>query len=193
GLSICRQLANLMGGDLWICSKPGIGTAAHFTIRCKSATATNTTNHLTEIVHPSSILPRQIETLRILLAEDNDINQQITTRILNSHGHDVYVATNGLEVLQMLENDKFDLIVMDVRMPKMGGIEAIREIRSRENTRGIPIIALTARAVMGDKEQILAAGADFYLPKPARAKDLLDTVYRAVRTIMDKEMQMQLA
>lgn len=187
GLSICRQLSNLMGGDLWICSKPGVGTAAHFTVRCKGIVAADTTNLHSVTVSQPSILPRPVEPLKILLAEDNDTNQLITTRILNSHGHDVHIAANGLDVLQMLENETFDLIVMDVRMPKMGGIEAIREIRNRQNHSEIPIIALTARAVMGDKEQILAAGADFYLSKPTRAKDLLDTVYRAVRTIEDKD------
>jgi CheY-like chemotaxis protein len=103
-----------------------------------------------------------------LLAEDNLASQLIVQKTLEKIGHMVQVASTGLQVLQMLNGNKFDLIVMDVEMPEMDGLEAIRRIRQQETQSGrhIPILAITAYAVKEDQEKCLAAGADVYLPKP---------------------------
>jgi two-component system sensor histidine kinase/response regulator len=112
--------------------------------------------------------------LRVLLAEDNAVNQRLAVRLLEKRGHRVAVAGNGREVLIALEKEKFDLIFMDVQMPEMDGFEATVAIREREKSSGLhqPIIALTAHAMKGDREQCLAAGMDGYLTKPIRPQEL---------------------
>jgi signal transduction histidine kinase/DNA-binding response OmpR family regulator len=118
--------------------------------------------------------------LRVLLAEDNAVNQRVAVRALEKNGHHVSVANNGVEALEILERESVDLILMDVQMPLMGGIDATRTIREREkstNTR-VPIVALTAHAMAKDKEMCLAAGMDSYLAKPFQIQQLLDTVHR---------------
>jgi two-component system sensor histidine kinase/response regulator len=116
--------------------------------------------------------------LRILLAEDNIVNQTLASRLLEKRGHDVSVVGNGKQALAALEKQLFDVILMDVQMPEMDGFEATRTIRDREkNTnRHIPIIAMTAHAMKGDKERCLAAGMDAYLSKPIRGRDLFELV-----------------
>jgi signal transduction histidine kinase/DNA-binding response OmpR family regulator len=115
---------------------------------------------------------------RILIAEDNLVNQRVALRILQKQGHTVVVAGNGLEALRILEQQTFDVILMDVQMPEMGGFEATAAIREREKKTGvrIPVIAMTAHAMTGDRELCLAAGMDDYLSKPIRARTLLDLV-----------------
>ncbi len=128
---------------------------------------------------PSRTPPSPHSQLRILLAEDNEINQRVAVGILAQHGHSVTVAANGRIALSVLESGKlFDLILMDVQMPIMTGFEAVAEIRARERATGIhiPIIAMTAHAMNGDRQRCIDAGMDSYLPKPVRAKDLLDAI-----------------
>ena len=111
---------------------------------------------------------------RILLAEDNEINQALSVKILTKRGHTIKVANNGKEALQALEQEAFDVILMDVQMPEMDGLAATAAIRAREQETGrhIPIVALTAHAMKGDRERCLAAGMDAYVAKPLRAEEL---------------------
>jgi PAS domain S-box-containing protein len=113
--------------------------------------------------------------LRILLAEDNAVNQLVALRLLEKHGHTVTVASNGKKALEALEKQSYDLILMDVQMPEMNGWEATEAIRKREKTTGehLPIVAMTAHAMKGDEEKCLAAGMDRYLTKPIRTQELL--------------------
>src|ERR1035438_525869 len=108
--------------------------------------------------------------LRILLAEDNKINQFVARRLLEKHGHTVTVAGNGYEAVSLLDGESFDVVLMDVQMPAMDGVEATTAIRVKENGTGrhIPIIAMTAHAMKGDEERCLQAGMDSYVPKPDR-------------------------
>jgi two-component system, sensor histidine kinase and response regulator len=114
--------------------------------------------------------------LRVLLAEDNLVNQRLAVRLLEKRGHRVVVASNGREALEALEKDSFDLVFMDVQMPEMDGLEATAAIRERETRSGLhqPIIALTAHAMKGDREKCLAGGMDGYLTKPIRPQELDD-------------------
>jgi CheY-like chemotaxis protein/HPt (histidine-containing phosphotransfer) domain-containing protein len=119
---------------------------------------------------------------RVLLAEDNDINQKLAVRLLQKRGLEVEVANNGLEAVAMWRAASYDIILMDVMMPEMSGIEATRVIRDTEVTRGgrIPILALTANAMKGDREACLAAGMDGYVSKPVDAKLLIQEIRRFV-------------
>ncbi|MBL8474253.1 MAG: response regulator [Rhodocyclaceae bacterium] len=116
--------------------------------------------------------------LRVLVAEDNEVNQMLVQRMLENRGHYVRIAQNGREALDMLERQNFELILMDVQMPEMDGLEATRRIRRREAEHGgrVPIIALTAHAMKGDRELCLAAGMDAYVSKPLRASELLEAM-----------------
>jgi CheY-like chemotaxis protein len=116
--------------------------------------------------------------LRILLTEDNLINQRVASTLLHREGHEVFIANNGLEALRALEERSFDLILMDVQMPQMDGLEATAAIRRREKASGtrIPIIAMTAHAMADDRERCLAAGMDSYVSKPIDIHTLLETI-----------------
>jgi CheY-like chemotaxis protein len=116
--------------------------------------------------------------LNILLAEDNLVNQMLMVRLLQKRGHRVTVAGNGKIALEQLEREHFDLVLMDVQMPELDGLAAAQEIRRREQLGGrhIPIVALTAHAMSGDRERCLAAGMEGYLTKPIKTKELEDTL-----------------
>jgi PAS domain S-box-containing protein len=121
--------------------------------------------------------------LRILVAEDNPVNQELAVHLLAGRGHSVSVAENGRQALSMVEKHKFDLVLMDVQMPEMGGLEATEAIREREkeSKAHIPIIAMTAHAMRGDREKCLAAGMDAYVAKPLDPKGFLQTVEDVAR------------
>jgi CheY-like chemotaxis protein len=128
------------------------------------------------------VTPALVRPLRVLLAEDSAINQQLAVRLLEKAGHTVTVANNGREAVEALQREAFDLVLMDVQMPEMGGFEATAALRAREQSTGqhIPIIAMTAHAMKGDRERCLAAGMDDYVSKPVRARDLFDAIARSV-------------
>jgi signal transduction histidine kinase/ActR/RegA family two-component response regulator len=175
GLSISSRLAELMGGRIWVESELGKGSTFYVTLRFPAAAPEAPTS------------PQRAETgrraapgLRILVAEDNPINQKVVARMLEIEGHRVTVAADGQQALEFIEREPFDLILMDVQMPGMSGLEAARRIRERERARGgrIPIIALTASAMKGDRERCLEAGMDDYLSKPVRPAALQEIIAR---------------
>ncbi|MFY9803815.1 MAG: response regulator [Candidatus Acidiferrales bacterium] len=116
--------------------------------------------------------------LRVLLAEDNPVNQEVAVHLIERRGHSVIVAENGRQAIEAIQRHKFDLVLMDVQMPEMGGLEATRIIREKEKGSGhhLPIIAMTAHAMQGDREQCLESGMDGYLAKPIDPKTFLQTV-----------------
>ena len=122
--------------------------------------------------------------MKVLLAEDNAVNRTLATRLLQKHGHTVVVVENGRQALEALERETVDLVLMDVQMPEMDGLEATAAIREKEKKTGdhLPIIALTAHAMKGDREKCLAAGTDDYLTKPIRTADLFAAVERLRNT-----------
>ena len=135
-------------------------------------------------------LREERRSLRILLAEDNAVNQLLALRVLEKHGHRVVTASTGRAVLERLEKETFDLILMDIQMPEMDGFEATAAIRKEEESTGrrLPIIAMTAHAMEGDRARCLAAGMDGYIAKPIQVEDLIDAIeklgrYRAVAEV----------
>jgi CheY-like chemotaxis protein len=128
----------------------------------------------------------QSSPLRILVVEDNPVNQKVACGLLQRQGHTVVVAVNGKEALQTLRDQVFDLVLMDVQMPEMDGIQTTAAIRAGEEGTGrrLPIIALTAQAFQEDRERCLAAGMDGYLAKPVHPQQLLQTVTKVTaRTV----------
>jgi PAS domain S-box-containing protein len=178
GLTISNRLVEMMGGHMWVDSTLGVGSTFHFTLALGIDAASHSKP---DIVPPDSLEHPDVRdaggSLAILLVEDNAINQQLAVRLLEKWGHRVTLAVNGQEALDKLETGHFNLVLMDMQMPVMGGIEATQAIRQRELLRGLPrlcIIAMTANAMQGDREACLAAGMDDYLAKPIKAADLAE-------------------
>jgi len=179
GLTISRELVEMMGGEISVDSEPGRGSTFSFT-----AWFGRVEGHETVAEAKPTALPQTLH-LNILLAEDNPLNQKFLTHFLSMFGHKVTVAENGAEALAALETNgrSFDLVLMDIQMPKIGGIEATRIIRESDGRRydsSIPVIALTAYAMKGDKDRMLAAGMDDYVSKPVDMKELSAAIARSV-------------
>jgi signal transduction histidine kinase/ligand-binding sensor domain-containing protein/CheY-like chemotaxis protein/HPt (histidine-containing phosphotransfer) domain-containing protein len=198
GLTISSRLVSLMGGRLTVASDLGKGSCfsfqARFQIRDGATSATANAGD-SELQPERDEIPSDLATsklpprpesallsprLRILLVEDNTVNQRLALRLLEKRGHAVTIAGNGECALATLDGQEFDVILMDVQMPVMDGLETTREIRLRERgtARHTPIVAMTAHAMKGDRERCLAAGMDDYLSKPIQSAELLETLRR---------------
>ncbi|WP_109121598.1 PAS domain-containing hybrid sensor histidine kinase/response regulator [Azospirillum sp. TSO22-1] len=160
GLAICKRIVGLMGGEIGVDSRPGGGSAFWFTVPLEAAAAPDDDDA------PEPVAVR-LRPLRVLLAEDNPVNRKVAVALLARQGHAVTVAGDGAEALDRVRRERFDVVLMDMQMPRMDGLEAARRIRALPGTRGaVPIVALTANALAGDAERCLAAGMSDYVPKP---------------------------
>ena len=173
GLAICTRLVQLMGGRMWLESRTGEGSTFHFTAPFQLNTTSKASNEAAPLERNVANLAAAVEAvpptgLRVLVAEDNPVNQTLTLNVLRKAGHSATLAVNGREVLAAFERMRFDVILMDVQMPLMDGFEATAAIRSIEKTTGshVRIVAITAHAMQGDRERCLQAGMDEYLTKP---------------------------
>lgn len=171
----------MMGGQLWVESEPGMGSTFHFTAEFGEAAA-GTGQQASETESQPVLQPQAFGPLRVLVAEDNQVNRQLAVRLLEKRGHTTAIACDGREALAVLEQQRFDLVLMDVQMPVMDGLEVARVIRARERTTGdhMPIIATTAHAMKGDEEQCLEAGMDAYVSKPISAFQLFTKIEQVV-------------
>jgi PAS domain S-box-containing protein len=192
GLAICKQFINMMGGEIQIDSKAGVGSIFTFTLKLKTqgeaARLKVETLRLSrvydldsteekEALETSPIMKAKRKKFRILLAEDNAINQKVALRILSDAGFITAAVSNGKEALASVLENKYDLILMDVQMPEMDGFSATKKIRLLDNEKSsIPIIAITAHALSGDKERCLASGMNDYISKPIVAELMIQTI-----------------
>jgi signal transduction histidine kinase/CheY-like chemotaxis protein len=186
GLAISRRLVELMGGRIWLesprtdlaanSSRPGC--AFHFTVPMVAG-------HAPPATVPAPPTHGQNESLHklcVLLAEDNAVNQKLMIRLLEKQGHSVTLASDGVEAVAAVENARFDVVLMDVQMPNMSGLEATAAIRALERGTGrhVPIVPITAHAMKGDREHILEAGMDGYVSKPIHVDRMMEAIARAM-------------
>ncbi|MCA9734377.1 response regulator [candidate division KSB1 bacterium] len=175
GLVISQKLVELMHGEIGVTSKINEGSNFWFTLTLQKQTdnkfSINESLPITAVAKQN--LGKAINgNLRILLAEDNIINQKVAFKLLDRLGHQVHCVDNGIKAVAAIEQHYFDLVLMDCQMPEMDGYEATRNIRKQEKKSHLPIIALTANAMKGDREKCLAAGMDDYISKPIKPVEL---------------------
>jgi len=186
GLVICKEYVEILGGEIKVESKRGGGSTFNFRVKCRIQNGHTVTDKV-KFNHEQNGSLFSIDTgvrnnglkekrkkFKILLAEDNLVNQKVTTKILSSYGYNVDAVKNGKEAVDAVAKQKYDLVVMDIQMPEVDGFEATKKIRSGDNPKkNIPIIALTAHALIGDKEKCLNAGMNDYISKPIIGQDLV--------------------
>jgi PAS domain S-box-containing protein len=187
GLVICKEFVSLMGGEIKVESKYGKGSKFIFTAKLKTQQRKKKeqifnkpveVSHLdSDIVLESDFLKEERTKYKVLLAEDNIINQKVALKILSYAGYLTEAVGNGLEAVEAVKNNDYNIVLMDVQMPEMDGFTATQKIRQFEDEKSkIPIIAITAHALMGDKEKCIAAGMNDYISKPIVAEKLLATM-----------------
>jgi PAS domain S-box-containing protein len=189
GLSISSGLVELMGGRIWVESEVGKGSAFHVTLTLALPAAAEAIEPGVPISAqgPASGKGDRKTKLRILVAEDNSVNQRLATRLLEREGHTVTIAGSGREALELFEGSlaerkQYDLILMDVQMPGLDGLQATARIREQERGSGdrIPIVAMTAQAAESDRLRCLESGMDAYVTKPVRVPELMQMIESVV-------------
>jgi CheY-like chemotaxis protein len=185
GLAIAKQLTSMMGGSIGVASTPGQGATFWFTVRMEKG-ADGANEETGQIVDPVQAALR----MKVLLVEDNPVNQVVAEEMLISIGCEIELAENGREAVEAIARDSYDLVLMDCQMPEMDGLQATRKIREweREAERErMPIVALTASAMKGAREEALASGMDDYLSKPFKQQDLYSVLSRWSTSHVDAE------
>ena len=183
GLAITQKLVKAMRGDIWIEDTSSEGTTFHFVVLLDQAEV-QPERHTHRQPSLSSQAPKDngsLSALKILLVEDNPVNQKVGQRMLKHLGCEADIAVNGLEAIEAVLQQQYDLILMDVQMPEMDGLEATRQIRKMEPNKGrVPIIALTASALTEDRLQTAEAGMDNFLSKPIKIDELRATIQTTI-------------
>lgn len=183
GLAISKQLVEMMDGNIIVESKENSGSLFKFTIKLLNSDV--------KVVDSSTdlFIPKANKKLKVLLVEDDRINQMLTLNLVEKQGHQIVLANNGLEAVEKYKHEYFDIVLMDIQMPEMDGVQATSEIRKLEAKLGMrtPIIAVTAHAIQGDRERFINSGLDDYISKPidiGKFYDLINkyTSYHADRT-----------
>jgi signal transduction histidine kinase/ActR/RegA family two-component response regulator len=185
GLSISSQLVDLMGGQINLVSKQGIGSVFSFT----AVFGMGDESDFVSVPERSEVeTTAHARSCKILLAEDNPVNQKLAVRLLEGAGHAVVVVGNGKDAVDTFAREFFDVILMDIQMPIMCGEEAVANIRQTDRGKEVPIIALTAHAMSGDRERYLEQGMDGYVTKPINRKWLLNEIALRSSTPVESEL-----
>ncbi|HWQ18646.1 MAG TPA: ATP-binding protein [Methanotrichaceae archaeon] len=181
GLAISKRLTEIMDGEIWAESEVGIGSTFHFALPV-DVSLDPLPKPKVAPSHPGSSSHAD---MRILMAEDNAVNQKVIMQMLKKLGYRADMAADGIEALKALEIRAYDLVLMDIQMPEMDGLEATREIHKRWRN-GPMIVALTAYALEGDREKCLDAGMDGYIAKPVKMDDLKAALLHCGAQIIDR-------
>jgi PAS domain S-box-containing protein len=180
GLNLVRQLVEMHGGMVEVVSSLGAGSTFNVKIpRHKSLVTMESEN--TTAVRPASKPGVGCEGLRVMLVEDNHFNRDTVESFLSAQGVELFCAEDGLAAVEIAQHEDLDIIIMDIQMPRLDGLGAIKRIRRQEKNKCVPIIALTALALTGDSERCLSAGANDYLAKPVKLSKLVEVIQRNLR------------
>ena len=172
GLAITRKLAELMGGEAGVSSVPGVGSSFWFTARIRKGEMQAPGDDESDTKAAAAILRRDHAGTRVLVVEDNDINREVAQAVLEDVGLVVEMAEDGLQGVEMADTGRYRLVLMDMQMPRMDGLDASREIRKRWSRERLPIIAMTANAFSEDKARCYEAGMNDFVSKPVVPDDL---------------------
>jgi signal transduction histidine kinase/ActR/RegA family two-component response regulator len=181
GLAISRQLARMMGGDIVAESTEGKGSVFRLTFKAQEAAPAAAPVQTTQSAKAEPVRRSGLRGVRVLLTDDNAINRQVIKLFLAPQGCDLAEATNGKEALDKIASEEFDVVLLDVHMPVMDGKEAIQRIRANPKWASLPVIALTADAMSGDRERYLSLGMTDYVSKPVDQRELLAKLHSVLK------------
>jgi CheY-like chemotaxis protein len=197
GLAISKELVDLMGGEIYVCSEPGIGSTFSFILKMQAKSLSALSESTRSVQHGILALDEDHSEIgrlqgRVLLGEDNAVNQEVAVGMMTAMGLETVVARNGAEAIEQFSTNYFDLVLMDCQMPVVDGYQATREIRRIEAKRELtptPIIAVTATVLAGDREKCLASGMNDYLSKPFSGEKLYKIMSKhlAMATSLDAQ------
>jgi CheY-like chemotaxis protein len=183
GLAISQKIAKMMGSKIVVSSQLGVGSIFQFSVKFQVPESNLSVKPNVSIIGGNSVFEQNLSQklpLKILIAEDNIVNQKVAHRILSRLGYEADIVTNGLKVLEALNKHSYDVIFMDVQMPEMDGLEATKKIVNDPHRLHRPyIIAMTAGAMEGDREICLESGMDDYISKPVNVNLLVDALLRS--------------
>jgi PAS domain S-box-containing protein len=179
GLAICKKLVELMNGDIWLDWSSDRGSCFKFSVLISTNQEKfKQIGNINNVMN--SLQNRQNKQIRILVVEDDDVSRQAIVAFLKMQNYDILIAHNGIEAIDIVRQTKVDMILMDIQMPKLDGFSATREIRNIQSISGVPIIAMTAYALSGDKEKCLSAGMDDYISKPIDFEEIKGKIIKYI-------------
>ena len=183
GLVISHKIVELMDGKIWLESEKNVGTTFYFTASFKSVANNNEIDQSTDNTNTTEVneSSTNLNGAKILLADDNLFNQEVAKEFLESNDIIVKVANDGLEVLELLKQEEFDGILMDCMMPNMDGYQATKKIREQEQFKDLPIIAMTANAMKGERERVIETGMNDYISKPVSPTVMFNTMEKWIK------------